>query len=130
MRVRTTFDYDKLLAEQVAIATPAERLLMVWEKLAADLERAEEAMGRGDHEGANGRLIAAQQILVILSATLDYNWEPAGRIGSVYHWCWERLVQANVRWDRRALLDAKGVLRQLHEAWAQAAAIGEAAMAS
>jgi flagellar protein FliS len=126
----TAFHYQKLLAEHVEIATPAERLLIVLEKLMADLESAEAAMGPGDHEAANGRLIAAQQILVILSTTLDQRWEGAARLDSLYRWCWEKLVQANVHWDKQALRDAKSVLKPLHEAWAQAAAAPEPALAS
>jgi flagellar protein FliS len=124
------FDYEKLLAEQIGIATPAERLLMVWEKLMADLASASEAMGKGDHEVASGRLIAAQQVLVILSTTLDQRWDGAARLDALYRWCWERLVEANVRWDKQALLDAKSVLGPLHDAWARAAEAFQPALAA
>jgi len=112
---------DKLLAEQVAIATPAERLMLIWAKLMADVEKADEAMREGDHEKANNRLIAAQQILVILSTTLDHSWEGAGRLDALYRWCWEKLVEANVRWSPQSLHEARSVLAQLHEAWSKAA---------
>ena len=121
MAMTTAFDYENLLAQQVEIATPAERLLMVWEKLMSDLERASEAMGAGDHETANARLIAAQQVLVILSTTLDHSWDGAARLDALYRWCWEKLVEANVGWDKQSLTEARSVLAPLHQAWARAA---------
>lgn len=116
------FDQRRLIEEQVQLATPAERLIMIWERLVLDLAQAREAMEAGEHERANANLIAAQQILVILSNTLDRSWEGAANLDALYRWCWEQLVGANVGWDRTKLDDAAGVLQQLYEAWCKAAA--------
>ena len=115
------FDQRRLLVEQVQLATPAERLMMVWERLMGNLGQAREAMEGGDHERANNELISAQQVLVILSNTLDHSWAGAAGLDALYRWCWEQLVAANVAWDKAKLADATAVLTQLYDAWHQAA---------
>jgi len=120
-------DYRRLMVEQVQLATPAERLMMIWERLVLNLGQAREAMAEGDHERANKELLSAQQILVILSNTLDQSWEGAATVDALYRWCWERLVAANVGWDPEQLRQATDVLMQLYDAWSKAAALQHAA---
>ena len=123
------FDQRRLLTEQVQLATPAERLVMIWERLMLNLAQAAEAMERGEHERANNELISAQQILVILSNTLDHSWDGAANLDALYRWCWEQLVAANVKWDKTKLDDATSVLTQLYDAWCKAADKAEPATA-
>lgn len=115
------FDYRRVMVEQVQLASPAERLMMIWERLMANLGQAGEAMSSGDHERANNELLSAQQILVILSGTLDQSWEGAANLDAVYRWCWEQLVMANVKWDVGKLDEAREILGRLYEAWTAAA---------
>lgn len=110
------------MVEQIELATPAERLVMIWDRLMLNLEAASEAMTADDHEKVNSELLSAQQILVILSNTLDHSWPPAEGVDRIYRWAWERLVAANVGWDTEALDVATGVLSELRSAWTKAAA--------
>lgn len=123
----TSFDRRRVMEEQVATATPAERLLMIWERLVLEVERGGEALRRGDWEVANSALISAQQILVILSTTLDHRWEGAANLDPLYRWCWEQLVAANASKDQSRLEQVAGVLAKLHAAWRQAAGAPELA---
>lgn len=115
-------DLRRLMVEQIELATPAERLVMIWDRLALNLERAGQSMADGDHEAVNTELLSAQQILVILSNTLDQSWPPAAGIDRLYRWAWERLVAANIGFDPSALAAATTVLTELHFAWTAAAA--------
>ena len=123
------FDQKRLLQEQVQLATPAERLLMIWERLMLNLGQARDAIDAGEHEQANAELLSAQQILVILSATLDQSWEGAANLGVLYRFCWEKLVAANVKWDKSQLDEATSILAQLYGAWDRAAANAQPALA-
>lgn len=114
-------DLRRLMVEQIELATPAERLMIIWNRLTLNLEQAQQAMSAGDHEQTNTQLQSAQQILVILSNTLDHSWPPAARIDQLYRWAWERLVAANVNFDPAELAAATPVLTELHAAWATAA---------
>lgn len=109
------------MVEQIELATPAERLMMIWDRLMLNLEQAGQCMTAGDHEQTNSELQSAQQILVILSNTLDHSWPPAARIDQIYRWAWERLVSANINFDPNELASATAVLTELKEAWTSAA---------
>lgn len=110
------------MVEQIELATPAERLMMLWDRLMLNLEQAGQSMTDGDHERVNTELQSAQQILVALSSTLDQSWPPAAGIDRIYRWAWERLVSANVNFDPSELASATSVLTELHSAWSAAAA--------
>ena len=109
------------MVEQIELATPAERLMMLWDRLALNLEQAGQSMSDGDHERVNTELQSAQQILVVLSNTLDQSWPPAAGIDRLYRWAWERLVAANIGFDPSELAAATSVLTELHSAWTAAA---------
>jgi len=115
-------DLRRLMVEQIEFATPAERLMMIWERLMLNLEQAAEAMSAGEREQVNTELLSAQQILVVLSNTLDQSWPPAAGIDRIYRWAWQRLVAANVSFDPDELTAARGALSELHSAWTAAAA--------
>lgn len=115
------------MEEQVATATPAERLLMLFDRLRLDMEMARASKEAGDHEGSNARFLSAQGILVVLATTLDRSWEGAERLDALYRYCWEGLVAANVAGDMDRLDEVEGILGQLHAAWQVAAATPVAA---
>jgi len=110
------------MVEQIELATPAERLMMIWERLMLNLEQAAEAMSAGEREQVNTELLSAQQILVVLSNTLDQSWPPAAGIDRIYRWAWQRLVAANVGFDPDELTAATNILTELYFAWTAAAA--------
>jgi len=114
-------DFRLLMVGQVELATPAERLIVLWDRLMLNLEHAAEAMAADAHEQANTELLSAQQILVVLSNTLDRSWPPAEEIDRLYRWSWERLVAANVKFDPDELTSATSVLTELAAAWRAAA---------
>lgn len=115
-------DLRRLMVEQIELATPAERLMMIWERLMLNLEQAAEAMSAGEREQVNTELLSAQQILVVLSNTLDQSWPPAAGIDRIYRWAWQRLVAANVGFDPDELTAATNILTELYFAWTAAAA--------
>lgn len=123
------FDHRHVMFEQVQLATPIERLMMVWERLMLNLDQARESMTAGDHERTNNELLAAQQILVILSGTLDPSWDGAANLDGLYRRCWEHLATANIHKDPKRLEEATEVLAPLYEAWSKAAEERAPAMA-
>jgi len=104
----------------VSTASPAKVVVLVFQRLTLDMERALVAIeaGRSPHD----HLIHAQELLTALLDALDVEaWEHAPRLASIYAHVHRSLVQANVDKDSariRACLDIIGPLR---DAWAQAA---------
>jgi len=113
----------RYLAEAVETASPAVRLMMLFDRLELDLRRASDGFESGDLELINDGLGHAQEILFILRATLRGDlWEGAPRLGALYDFLHGELLHANVAKDRTRMTAAMEMIGQLAAAWRQAAA--------
>lgn len=112
----------RYLDDAVATAAPATLLLMMYERLVRDLERAESALRDGRRDLANSELIHAQDILTELSATLDRDvWDGADQLLGLYTFITTSLIEANVAGDVDKVVACRGLVEPLHDAWKQAA---------
>lgn len=111
-------------AQSVATATPAQLVTMLY-------DRALVAIGRVQQEAANGgesvevvnfELQRAQDILRELQMALDHDQggQIAQNLHSLYDFCVDRLLQANLHKDLSQLDAVERTLRGLREAWEQA----------
>ncbi|MCO7221998.1 flagellar export chaperone FliS [Klenkia sp. PcliD-1-E] len=108
----------------VETASPQRLLVMLYDRLALDLVRAEAALGEGDRVEASAQLMHAQDIVLELHSTLNPEvWEGAGALSSLYTWLYGEMVLANVKGDARRVADCRTVVEPLRDAWAEAAAI-------
>jgi flagellar protein FliS len=108
----------------VETASPQRLLVMLYDRLALDLVRAETALTDGDRVEASSQLMHAQDIVLELHSTLNPEvWEGAGALSSLYTWLYSEMVLANVKGDARRVADCRTVVEPLRDAWAEAAAI-------
>lgn len=113
----------RYLGDSVATASPQQLLVMLYDRLALDLERADSALRAGDRQGAGAQLTHAQDIVVELQESLRVDaWEGGPRLAALYTWLFGELVQANVKGDRNRVASCRQVVEPLREAWRQAAA--------
>lgn len=115
---------ERYLADSVATADPASLIVMLYDRLALDLARAEAALQAGtDLEAAHNNLVHAQDIVLCLRASLRPElWEGSGRLIALYEWLTRMLVQANLDKDPSIVTDCLSVVTPLQAAWRQAAA--------
>ncbi len=111
---------------QTETATPAERVVLLYQGMVRFLNRALRCHARGDLAGMNRDLIRTQSILLELIAALDFSSGPeAQAIGEnllrLYDYCYRRLVEANLQKDPRAVEEVLGLLRPLLTAWEEVA---------
>ena len=106
----------------VETAGPAQLVLMLFDRALVGILRARQASGPGALETVNHELMRAQDILTELLVTLDHErgGEIAGNLRSLYAFCIERLVEANVRKDMEILDDVERILRPIRDSWAEA----------
>ena len=110
------------LEQSIATASPARLLVMLYDRLVLDLNRAIEAQETGDIMLANGNLIHAQEIVLELRTSLKMDvWEGAPRLASIYAWLHSELVRANISKDVTITRDCLKVVEPLAETWRQAA---------
>ena len=112
----------RYMGDSVATASPHQLLVMLYDRLALDLERAEQALVDGDRETAHGQLMHAQEIVLELSASLDVDvWDGGPRLAALYAWLIGELIQANLKGDVRRVRDCRKVVEPLRDAWREAA---------
>ncbi|MGY1741592.1 MULTISPECIES: flagellar export chaperone FliS [unclassified Blastococcus] len=113
----------RYLGDSVSTASPQQLLVMLYDRLALDLERAATALTDGDRAAANEQLKHAQDIVFELRASLQVDvWEGGPRLASLYTWLLGELMQANTKGDLRRVGDCRRVVEPLRDAWRQAAA--------
>jgi len=112
----------RYMGDTVATASPQQLLVMLYDRLALDLERAEEALVAGDRETSHGQLLHAQEIVLELRASLQVDvWEGGPRLAALYGWVLSELMKANLKGDVRRVRDCRKVVEPLRDAWREAA---------
>ena len=113
----------RYLGASVSTASPQQLLVMLYDRLALDLERAEEALTNDDQDTARENLVHAQEIILELRASLNVEvWDGGPRLAALYSWLVGELIQANLKNDIRRVRDCRQVVEPLRDAWREAAA--------
>jgi flagellar protein FliS len=113
----------RYLGDAVSTASPQRLLVMLYDRLALDLERAERALTEGDRSAANEQLQHAQEIVLELQASLRVEiWDGGPRLAALYTWLLTELMRANVRGSARVVADCRKIVEPLRDAWREAAA--------
>ena len=113
----------RYLGASVSTASPQQLLVMLYDRLALDLERAEEGLTNDDQDTARENLVHAQEIILELRASLNVEvWDGGPRLAALYSWLVGELIQANLKNDIRRVRDCRQVVEPLRDAWREAAA--------
>ena len=113
----------RYLGDQITTASPQRLLVMLYDRLALDLERAERALTDGDRASANEQLQHAQEIVLELQASLRVDiWDGGPRLAALYAWLLTELMRANVKGSARVVTDCRRIVEPLRDAWREAAA--------
>ncbi len=105
----------------IETASPAQLVLMLYDGALAAIVRARLSC-EGNHEAVNRELQKAQDIVTELLVTLDHarGGAVAANLASLYGFCLDRLLTANLRKDLGSLDEVERILRDLRDAWATA----------
>jgi flagellar protein FliS len=114
---------SRYLNDSVTTATPAQLLVMLYDRLVLDLNHAEKALRESDRGTATSRLMHAQEIVMELRVTLDMDaWDGAQGLASLYGFLLTELVGANIRGDADRVASCRALVEPLRDAWREAAA--------
>ena len=104
----------------ITTASPARIIVLLFERLALDIERALHALET--EQPANDHLVHAQEILIALLDALDTNaWEHAPQLASIYAHVHRTLIEANVTKNATLIQQSLTIITGLKDAWTQAA---------
>jgi flagellar protein FliS len=121
--VPSTNDKSKeYLKTQIQTASREQLVLMLYDGAIRFSEQARDRIVAEDYEEAHNFLIRAQNIVLELLYALDRKTggEVADNLASLYTYCYNRLVEANIHHVPEKVDESSSVLRGLREAWAQA----------
>jgi flagellar protein FliS len=126
---------SRYLNDSVTTASPAQLLVMLYDRLVLDLSHAETALRASDRGTATTRLMHAQEIVMELRVTLDMDaWSGAQGLAGLYGFLLTELVGANVRGDADRVASCRALVEPLRDAWREAsqttAAEGKSAAAA
>jgi flagellar protein FliS len=111
------------MGDTVATVSPQRLLVMLYDRLALDLERGQTALVAGDRESASEQLQHAQEIVMELQGSLKVEvWDGGPRLAALYTWLLSELIAANVKGDLRRVGDCRRIVEPLRDAWREAAA--------
>ena len=108
----------RYLAESIETATPAERLIMLFDRLEVDLAHAEAGFIAGDNFTVNEHLVHAQEIVAALRVTLDVTvWPEGAQLAGLYNLWQSELLAANMEKDPARLPQVTEMVTQVAGAW-------------
>ncbi len=104
--------------QAVQTANKPQLLVMLCDRMAADISRAELAIEMKDYESANNNLQHAQRIVRMLSSSLDPNGFKGGHeLLAVYNFLERHLIKANFEKNPELVRECADLFRPIHEAW-------------
>jgi flagellar protein FliS len=119
------------LQDSVGTASPGRLLVMLYDRLVADLFQGEEALRADNRELSAERLTHAQEIILELRTTLDVDaWSGAPGLASLYGFLLTELIQANVKRDPDKVASCRALVEPLRDAWREAASLTAAGPAT
>lgn len=118
----------RYLGDTVQTASPAQLLVMLYDRLALDLERGEQALRDKDRAEANTQLQHAQDIVIELRTSLDVDaWDGGPGLAALYTWLLSELISANVGQSIAKVTACREVVEPLRAAWREAATLAATA---
>jgi flagellar biosynthetic protein FliS len=107
-------------SQQILTASREELTLMLYNGAIRFIAESVAATEKADFARANDRNQRAQDIVSEFMATLDMKYEISKNLWALYDYINYRLVQANLHKDVGQLEEAKGLLAELRDTWAEA----------
>jgi flagellar protein FliS len=103
--------------QQIMTASPAELTLMLYNGAIRFTSESIMALEDGDLNKSHNANLRAQNIVREFRLTLDMQYEIAQNWSALYEYITYRLIQANIKKDKAMLVEARGLLTELRDAW-------------
>ena len=107
------------VSSAVPYADSIQLIQMLFDGLIASLSDAEGYFERNDIKGKNESIGKANKIIIGLQSALDFEKgkELAQNLSELYDYCIRRLLKANIRNDVEGIVEVKGLMKEISDAW-------------
>lgn len=116
--------------QQILTSSPEQLTLMLYNGAIRFIDESMLALEHKEIQKSHNANMRAQNIVREFMATLDMNYEIAQGYYQLYDYVEYRLVQANMKKDKSQLEEAKQILIELRDAWAEAMKLARNAQAT
>ncbi|MEN6349908.1 MAG: flagellar export chaperone FliS [Syntrophomonas sp.] len=116
----SAYAYDQYQKTTVETISPGKLLIMLYDGMVKNLRNAQYAINNQDVPSAHDHIVATQNILVELMATLNMDYKISENLLALYEFMYNQLVEANIKKDGRLLLEVQELVMDLRETWDQA----------
>ena len=106
--------------QQVMTATPEALTLMLYNGSLRFMTEGIEALEKKDYEQANTSLQKAQKIITEFRVTLKMEYDISKQLLPLYNYVYDCLVEGNIKSSISKVEEARGIITELRDAWAQA----------
>ena len=106
--------------QQVLNAPPEQLTLMLYNGCLKFIDEGIVAVKEKQYENANTFLQKAQRIISEFRLTLNMEYEISHQLFPLYNYVYDRLVEGNMKSDTSKLVEAKEIITELRDAWAEA----------
>lgn len=106
---------------QVTTAPQKKLIIMLYDGVIKNLKLSKLAMEKGEIAKINSYLIKAQDIIMELMTTLNFEagGEVAKNLHQLYDYMYNKLIRANIDKDVDAINEVERYMGELRDAWAQ-----------
>ncbi len=106
--------------QQVLNAPPEQLTLMLYNGCLKFIDEGIQLISEKRYEPANVSLQKAQRIISEFRLTLNMDYEISHQLLPLYNYIYDRLVEGNIKADTSIIDEAKGIVTELRDAWAEA----------
>ena len=106
--------------QQIMTATPEALTLMLYNGCLKFIDEGIQSVKDQKWEDANTSLQKAENIISEFRITLDMDYDISKQLMPLYNYTYDRLVEGNMKSDVAMLEEARGIIKELRDAWAQA----------
>ena len=106
--------------QQIMTATPEALTLMLYNGCLKFIDEGIQSVKDQKWEDANTSLQKAENIISEFRITLDMDYDISKQLMPLYNYTYDRLVEGNMKSDVTMLEEARGIIKELRDAWAQA----------
>lgn len=111
--------YQQYQANSVNSAKPGQLTLMLYNGAIKFINTAIKGVDEKDYPKINENIIKAQEIILYLSSTLNMDYEISQNLASLYDFMYRRLIEANIKKDKQAMVEVLDLVQDLRNTWTE-----------
>ncbi|SFH51544.1 flagellar export chaperone FliS [Pisciglobus halotolerans] len=106
---------------QIMTANPKKLIVLLYDGCIKNMKQAELAIHEQQIEQANHALKKAQDIILELQSTLNFEagGDIAQNLNDIYIYLMDKLIESNIKKDAELVLQSRKLLEDLREAWTE-----------